>query len=254
MRSMRRIGKPAILATLALLLAGEVVEAEMIFFGEDVNRREEGTDNSDTIRIARPNAEAAHANFLARLEGVGVETFESFAPNSNPPTLTFGATAASLSPPLRVMNLPTGTFGGAYPTSGDQMLFMAVGAPDSFRITFDSPQDAFGFFATDAEVPGNLRLQFLLADGVTTINRNVPLQAGAGGLNQTGSVLFYGRIDASNPFLRVTILRPLNPNDGIGFDDFTIGASKSVPEPASLVLLVSSAIGILPMLRRRGTK
>jgi len=224
--------------------------AEMRFFGEDINHTA-SPGLEDAIRIAHPNSDAASAAFLSHLSGVATETFESFVGGSSVNTLTFGLDTATLSPALTVLNLPTGTFNGVYPISGNQTLLQATGATqDVFTINFSSPQAAFGFYATDIEVSGNLTLRFLLVDGTTTIDRPVPTLATVTP-NSTGSVAYYGVIDTANPFTRVSFIRSLNTNDGFGFDDMTIGRVDAVVPVPGAVALTAIGVGLVGWLRRR---
>lgn len=221
-------------ALAAALAQPAAARAATIFFGEDVNATATG-QNEDAVRIPHPNADAARDAFRASLVGVATESFED-APATTT-SLSLGPDTATLSPALPVLTLPTGTFAGVYPTSGDDTLFVTTGSATLFTISFSTPQAAFGFYATDVEVPGNLALRFLLADG-STLDQPVPSQAGTGGANNTGSVLYFGLVDTQAPFTSVTFLRPLSSVDGFGFDDLTIGRVENVvPEPGSLALL-----------------
>lgn len=215
--------------------------ADTVFFGEDINHTST-PGNEDSVRIAHPNADQAYIAFLNQLNGVTTENFESFDSNATVSTLSFGSDTAILSPSLTVLNLPSGTMKGVYPISGNKVLLQAAGGVDTFSISFSNPQAAFGFYATDIEVPNNLALRFLLSDGITTIDRPVPTEAQIVP-NSTGSVAYYGVIDTDNPFIRVSFIRTSNAGDGFGFDDFTIGRAEnvsSVPIPNSLFLLSSA--------------
>lgn len=242
-----------------LVLAAKNASAANIFFGEDINRTATG-NNEDATRVLHPNSDAAQTAFLANLVGVGTETFEGFAPNTNVTSLTFGLDTASLSPALQVFNIPTGTLNGVYPISGNQFLLQNVGVPNTFSINFSTPQAAFGFYVTDLEVPGNLSLSFLLADGTSHINRPVPSTAqGTAPNNNTGSVAYYGLIDTTNPFIGVSFVRSLNSNDGFGFDDMTVArAAQVVPDTTPSVVsepetlsIVALSLAILGFSRRR---
>ena len=236
--------------SIVLILANisGLATASTVFFGEDINRREEITGSNSTIRIPHLNGDTAHAAFLSHLQSVSTETFESFAPNTNVSTLTFGTETATLSPSRPILsNPPPGNPDtlpdGTSQISGNQFLFQDVDV-SSFSLSFSRPQTAFGFYATDIETPGNLTLHFLLADGISTIDRQVPSQAGTGGLNDTGSVLYYGVIDATNPFIGISFSRSYL-GDVIGFDDFTIGREiATVPIPSTLWLFSFALAGL----------
>lgn len=227
-----------------------------VFFGEDINST--ATENKkNALRIKHPNADAARKSFLSLLQNVTTETFESFAPYSKPTTLTFGLDTATLTPAITVRNITAETFLGVYPISGNQILLQSFFDNNRFRLDFSSPQAAFGFYVTDVEIVGNLSLQFLLADGVSTINRQVPTQAGTNGKNNTGSVAYYGVIDTANPFISVTFRRNLNSADAFGFDDITIvrvanviSEPKKVFEPSALSGLAVVSLGKLLKKRR----
>jgi len=101
------------------------------------------------------------------------------------------------------------------------------------------------------EIPGNLSLQFLLADGISKIDRPVPTTQGVA--NNTGSVAFYGVIDTANPFVGVSFIRSLNTNDGFGIDDLTIGRVENVsnvPTPSAIWLFGSGLIGLLGIRKK----
>ena len=79
-------------------------------------------------------------------------------------------------------------------------------------------------------------------------------------INNTGSVFYFGFIDAANPFTKVTFLNT-NPgsNDGFGYDDLTIGrvenvVETAVPEPATLTLIMLGGLGAAFSGRKRFLK
>ena len=242
-KSHARSGKLALVAIM-LLAFGSSAHSALVFFGEDINQTATG-QNENAVRIAHPNSDFARNSFLANLSGVVTETFEQYAPNSNISSLTFGPDTASLSPALQVLNFSTGTFNGTYPISGNQFLLQNALGTNTFNIGFSTPQAAFGLYVTDIEVQGNMTLRFLLADGVTSIDRLVPTQVNPTvNDNNTGSVLYWGVIDTDNPFVQVTFVRNLNSADGFGFDDLTIARvtqvippNQAVPEPGTYALL-----------------
>jgi hypothetical protein len=234
-----------------IILPVQATYAAQIFFGEDINTT--GTTNPNPERIPHPNADAARDAFFSNLQDIKTETFESFTPNSFISTINFGTDTASLSPSLGVANIPTGTLNGGFPISGNQTVGSLSTTDTVFSINFSSPQEAFGFYVTDVEIPSNLSLRFLLSDG-STIDRTVPTQAGTGAANNTGSVAYYGLIDNDNPFTAVSFIRNIDNVDVFAFDDFTIGSASqiNVPEPSSILGLLSlGVLGIGVALKRR---
>ena len=66
-------------------------------------------------------------------------------------------------------------------------------------------------------------------------------------------MLYFGVVDVSNPFTKVTFGTTTGV-DIFGFDDFTVGSpSQVVPEPSTLSLLSSALVmfGGLTVWRRR---
>jgi TolA-binding protein len=219
----------AFLALWTVICGGPAQAAPVTFFGEDLNSTDNPNDNLDApLRPASlPNADAARAAFLANLVGAITENFESFAVGATTPlTLTFGADTATLfgqAGTNQILAVPTGTFNGAFPTSGNQFL-LQFGPSGSFQIDFGSPQAAFGFYATDvADGGAQLNLTFSHVDGSQTA-LNVPHAVPSG----TGSAFYFGVIIADNPFIRATFSNTNSATDGFGFDDMTIARAEQV--------------------------
>lgn len=218
------------------------------FFGEDVNTTDPCPNGTDTPfrPVTIPASQAANDQFVASLTGVQTEAFERYAPESIPTTLQFGSVNATLSGFVTVKSIPAGTLDGVYPTSGDQCLFQ-FGGPGTFQIAFDSPQKAFGFFATDVgDGGGQLILQFVSADGFTQTytvpnTTSQPFDCP----NTSGSALFYGVVDPGSPFVRVVFTNTNSTFDGFGFDDMSIGSvGQCSPLPgAATSLLVQKSNG-----------
>ncbi|MDH7504276.1 MAG: hypothetical protein QHJ82_16385 [Verrucomicrobiota bacterium] len=202
------------------------------YFGQDLNTLPPvgpGSDNPTRL-TNHPNADLAAGRFLSRLEGVATETFESFADRSTPASITFGPDTATLIGTPTVYNVPTNTYAGTFPISGDQFLMLLANTPSFFRIDFSTPQAAFGFYATDVEV-AQLRISLVTSNGQRTDLTVPTLPEG----QPSGSVLFFGVIDTQAPFITVEFARVGPSIDGFGFDNMTIGRLEQVhPEPASL--------------------
>jgi len=138
-----------------------------------------------------------------------------------------------------VGNFPSG-MGVIY--NGYQFLSQQAG----IRITFDSAVEGVGayiqgtnhgpFSATIALFGQNSNpLGTFTVDGVSSNNPGTALFIGAYGVGP----IFAAQFDAI---------------DSVGIDDFAIGTLKfnsSIPEPSSLLLFASSAIGVAGVIRRR---
>ena len=214
--------------------------APIFFFGEDL-----GAGGSLPV----PNSVAAQSSFLASLLGVRVETFETIAAGTQfPIAIAFGPDVATLSGTNTVFNTGIASSGiaGRFAVSGSQYLNVGTGDALSFQLTFSTPQAAFGFFATDiGDVGGQLAVRL---DGGPQIIVPHTLNS------PDGAGLFFGIIDAANPFTTVQFLNTQGSADAFGFDDFTIGRVDqvaAVPEPSSIALVASGALLPLIQLARR---
>ncbi|RIK79864.1 MAG: hypothetical protein DCC68_12120 [Planctomycetota bacterium] len=222
--------------------AGDVRRGET--FGEDLNRTNL-SGGGTASRIPHPNADSAR-NALVGLaaNGTATESFENLPTGTIliPRFLNLGGQTAVLSAGQSIRAQPTGTLNGAFPTTGDKMLFVDAGPIGPvFSIDFAQPQIGVGFYVTDAENPGNITVEFVLADGSTTIRRLLPTMASpTPGNNNDGSVAYYGLVDPSNPFIRFTVLRNQTTTDGFGIDDITLVLpGETGPAIADSLLYVS---------------
>jgi hypothetical protein len=204
-------------------------------FAEDLNMTNLSGAGTAS-RIPHPRADLAR-QALASLasNGTATESFDSLpaGPITIPRFLNIGGQTAVLSAGQSIRSQPSGTLNGAFPTSGDKFLFVDIGPVGPvFSIDFAQPQIGLGFYVTDAENPGNISVEFVLADGSTTIRRLLPTMASPlpGNIND-GSVAYYGLVDPHHPFIRFTMLRNEATNDGFGIDDFTLVLPGATGEP-----------------------
>jgi len=216
--------RPAARCLLGLLLAGLSClglpgtgnAVPVAYFGEDLGLGE------GTPLPAHPNADAARVAFLGGLEGVGTESFESFAAGTGAPlSISFpGAGTATLQGNGVVEEVPVGSTNGfgRYAISGTHYWESS----DVFSIAFTEPVAAFGFYGVDiGDFQGRVTLTLTNGGSVTlTIPHTV------GGLG--GSVLYFGFIDTEQQYTGISFGNSASGVDFFGFDDFTIGSITQV--------------------------
>lgn len=238
---------------LAIAMAGIVATAspghaaQTIFLG--INPAPAGVVSGDPL--------TARNAFLAALDGsAGTESFEGVTTGTTPTGFAFAGSAGTITASFQpaansffttVETAATDVNGGRFATSGSRFL-----RSDSlFSLGFDTAVAAFGFFGTDfGDFNGLVTLSLLHANGTTT-SLNPTLTPLA-----NGSLLFFGVVDAANPFTRVTFSAALangSPSsDLFGFDDFIIadagqlalpggggGGGAAIPEPATWAMLIA---------------
>jgi len=220
-----------------------------VYFGEDLGAGE------STALSTFPNASAARASFLSSLYGVGTEDFESFSDGDTSLSLNFpSAGTATLNGGGSVNRVVSGTNGaGRYATSG--INYWETGS--GFSIDFTAPIAAFGFYGIDIGDFGG-QVTVTLMGGITTTYNVGNTINGLG-----GGVLFWGVVDASNPFTRITFGNTAAGTDYFGFDDMTIGSVSqvcgqagnppcpSVPESSSIALIGMGLLGLVWSRRRK---
>lgn len=215
---------PAFRSTIAILLCCGAAGAQgSVFFGEDLNTSDDPWTPADdpSPLAATPLVDAAGSAFQAAIGNLATESFESFAAGALPPlTLQYGASTAVLDGTNGVvMEQAAGTFNGTYPTHGAKFYIQTIGASNTFKIDFSPSQVALAFKATDVgDGGGQLKLTLDLAGG-GTVTHLVPSTAGPA---NSGSMLFFGVIDALHPFHQVTFENSNPTVDGFGFDEMRI--------------------------------
>jgi len=223
------LAKAAAFGLLGVTFVGGSARAATVhtFFGEDfVNGNKAG---------ARTNSQAASTNFLSSLSGVSTQNFESFTTGAKSPfTVMFGSDSATITSTPATDTFIENTSGGAgislFPTSGDKF----VETTTDMTLTFNKPQAAFGFWATDIGDSGATSLVLSLGNADKD-KVSVPAVFGIGSTNgkdPNGSVLFFGMIaDPGKEFTSITFADNSGGGDHFGFDDFTIGEQGNVVSP-----------------------
>ena len=230
-------------AIVAFASAQTASAATTIYFGEDINTTYTPPID-DPDRIPTPNSDAAKASFLSALVSHSTEDFESFADNDSPGPISIGTITPIGQTPF-IITVPTRTFRGAFPSSGDNIIDLDgvnkdTGTIHSMYLDLTAPATAFGMFITDFEGGNMVFTLDYVAGGSTTVTSPNTI----GGSPASGSAMYFG-VTSTAAFDGLTILYDSVPNDGAGMDDFTVG---QVPEPATITLL---ALGSLAALRRR---
>lgn len=267
-----RTAKFAVMAGAAAAAVGaSAVAAPTIFFGETVNLNA----NHDTVPLASwPAATAASAAFGLIVQNRQIFSFEqSEGVNFSSTYPAPAAPATGVNPAVNFNNGVTasitngvvryqapGTAGpsgpenpgqtpeGRYPTTGTQYL---AASTSNLRLDFNQPVNAFGFFGIDIgdfggtltlTTTGGLNMQFV-------VNHTV----GSNG-STSGSVLFWGIIDAQMSFTSVQFSNNNASSDVFAFDDFTIGTLPQIiplPTGAGLGSVGLIALGGMGFARRR---
>ena len=223
------LAKAAAFGLLGVWFVGGSARAATVhtFFGEDfVNGNK---------AAARTNSAKASSDFQSSLQGVSTENFESFSTGAKSPfTVMFGSDAATITSASASDTFIENTSGGAgislFPTSGDKFIETTT----DMTLTFNKPQAAFGFWATDIGDSGATSLILTLGNADKD-KISVPAVfgiGGTGGQNANGSVLFFGMIaDKGKEFTSVTFADNSGGSDHFGFDDMTIGEQGNVVSP-----------------------
>lgn len=194
----------------------------------------------------------ARTSFLASLVGVGSEGFETQSIGSTAPIgLTFAGSTGSITATLggagELAGNSTICCGRFNTTSGGSQVWNVSGL---FDITFSSAVSAFGFYGTDiGDFSGKITVA--LEDTVGNITNFVVDNTVNG---PDGSLLFWGFIDPTTAYKKISFGNTNSGTDYFGFDDMVIGdrgqINNNVPEPGAMVL-IGVALAGLGLARRR---
>lgn len=221
-----------------LLLAATAHAAPIVYFGE--NLVPAGAVSGAPV--------VARSSFLGDLVGVGTEEFESFADGTNAPlSVDFPGSSSGITATLLgdgEIDLAPNCCGRFSTSPGGSRWWEASG---TFWLDFSSPISAFGFYGTDIG-DFNGQLTVALRNAATSAITNLVINNTKNGPN--GSLLFWGFIDPSASYDRITFGNTNAGTDAFGFDSMTIGDRQQVrvPEPLTLSLL---GLGLLAAARRR---
>jgi hypothetical protein len=269
MKATFRLVALAVAATVSVSSA----HAAFTYFGEDINNNINGATEPLS---STPVSDAASSSFLAKLSGVGTETFEQRTTGSTPPlAIAFPGATGSFIATLTggsglVAEVTPGSTNGAgrysVPSATSTKFWeVAAGIGGDFTITFSEDVGAFGFYGVDiGDLGGQLTLQRLNANGAA-VGGNIAVGNSEG---YDGSVLFFGYVagSTSETFRSIRFLTSAGAGDIFGFDNFTAGTycqikgttcdtngggNGTVPEPTTLALLGLGLAGLAATRRRK---
>lgn len=208
-----------LIAAVSASFVGKIVgDAGRVFFGENT-----APSPAFTVVGAPVTARNGFVAAIALVQSFGFEG-PSFTGASAPIVATFTGTGvtpitATLTGSGSVLNAEND---GRFNTTpaGSQYWAPVESGGSYVTINFSRPVSAFGFYATDVgDVAGQLSVRLTDEDDVVTTRT---VAHSIGGVELSGSVLFWGYINTTKKYKRVELFKTGGPLDGFGFDDFIV--------------------------------
>lgn len=202
-----------------------------------------GSDDGAPITGPFPNSTSAQTAFLAAAGSTTTSNFQSLAVGVYSPfTLATGVTVNWSAPNYGngfsgISNTTLGNLYGFCVTPGCTQWF---GSPSgTATYSFAKPITAFGLWLTGVQTVFTSTFTLTFSDGAPE-TLNLPI-------NVNGGTTYYGFTDSAS-FSSITITNL--SNDAWG-QDLVSYSNQTTPEPSSLLLLGSGALGLAGLIRRK---
>jgi hypothetical protein len=204
-----------------------------------------GSDDGAPTTGPFPNSSAAQATFLTAAGPTTTSGFGSLAVGVYTPfTLAPGVTVNWSAPNFGngfsgISNFTNGNlYGFCVTPPGCTQWFGSPGGTATY--SFAKPITAFGLWLTGVQTVFTTTFTLTFNDG-TAQTLNLPI-------NTNGGTSYYGFTDTAS-FSNITITNL--SNDAWGQDLVSYSTQSTVPEPSSLLLLGSGALGLAGLIRRK---
>jgi hypothetical protein len=208
-----------------------------------------GQDDGAPTTGPFPNSTSAQTTFEAaatQLSPLGLITFEDQPVGFSSSFTAAPGVTVNISAPnfgngfSGISNTTNGNLFGFNITTGGSKWLGFPGGSATFN--FATPTDYFGFWDTGVQTVFTTSLTVTFNDG-TSQTLNVPI-------NVNGGAAFFGFTDAGKSIAAITITDL--SNDAWGIDNVMYDtAAASVPEPASILLLITVTAGLAMKFKKR---
>ena len=203
-----------------------------------------GDSNAFPRDLTVPNQ--ASTNFHASFASSGTDTLESYIPGSTPAVYNIAGVGVDYTSTFAFVNANQGGFNLS--VSGTNFAFGAgdfqtglISLTNSF--VFNRPVNGFGIYFVNVGDTFANSFTVTIQDGPGGAPKVVPINANSDGsgspLNfsgRNGDATFFFGVRDTDFFDRVTITATSN-QDGIVFDDVSVGFIAAVPEPTTYALM-----------------